>query len=89
MAVTYSTYDAKARFSEILRKVRSGQHVTISHRGLVIAEIRPIYGEVGVEAALQALEDRGVVGRAAAPIGPLALLAKKPGALTRFLKSRE
>lgn len=89
MAVTYSTYDAKARFSEILRKVRSGQHVTISHRGLVIAEIRPIYGDQGTEAALQSLEDRGIVAPAAAPSAPLAPLARKPGSLARFLQSRE
>lgn len=90
MPPTYSTYDAKARFSEILRKVRAGQHVTISYRGIAVAEIRPIYGtEDGMEAAVRALEDRGVLDRSSAPSAPLAPLAKKPGALARFLASRE
>ena len=39
MAPTYSTYEAKARFSEVMRKVRSGQRVRITYRGEEIAEI--------------------------------------------------
>ena len=31
MAQTYSTYEAKARFSETIRKVRAGQRIIISH----------------------------------------------------------
>lgn len=89
MPPRYSTYEAKARFSEILRQVRAGQHVTITYRGLAVAEVRPIYGVEGTEATLLDLEERGIVARAAAPTGPLAPLAKRPGALERFLGSRE
>ena len=42
MTITYSTYEAKARFSEVLRQVREGKTVTISYRGEPAAEIRPI-----------------------------------------------
>ncbi|MBT9586513.1 type II toxin-antitoxin system prevent-host-death family antitoxin [bacterium] len=35
---TYSTYEAKARLSELLRKVRAGQVVTLTHRGEPIVE---------------------------------------------------
>jgi len=42
MTLEYSTYDAQARFCEILRKVREGKVVTISFRGRPIAEVRPI-----------------------------------------------
>ena len=38
MAVTYSTYEAKAKFSEVIRKVRAGQRVVIAYRGEEIAE---------------------------------------------------
>jgi len=33
MAIVYSTYQAKARFSELLRLVREGHTVTVSYRG--------------------------------------------------------
>ena len=42
MAVTYSTYEAKARFSEVLRQVREGETVTVTYRGEPVAEIRLI-----------------------------------------------
>jgi len=38
---TYSTYEAKAKFSEVIRKVRAGQTVRIAYRGEEIAEVRP------------------------------------------------
>ena len=39
MARVYSTYEAKAKLSEILRKVRAGQKVGISYRGELVAEV--------------------------------------------------
>ena len=42
MPITYSTYEAKARFSEVLRQVRAGKTITVSYRGEPVAEIRPI-----------------------------------------------
>ena len=89
MGKRYSTYDAKARFSEILRKVRAGQHVIVSYRGEAVAEIRPVYEAGGTEAAVRELEEQGVLARATAPAGPLEPLAHKLGALKRFLQSRE
>ena len=90
MAQTYSTYEAKSRFSEIIRKVRAGQRIVISHRGRDVAEIRPL-GTRTLELAqrLGDLEEEGVLGRRASPHGPLVPLTRKPGALTRFLRSRE
>ena len=57
---TYSTYDAKARFSEILRKVRAGERVSITYRGKEVAEIRPVIEEETVEERLRKLEERGI-----------------------------
>ena len=59
MSKTYSTYDAKARFSEILRKVRSGQTVRITYHSEEVAEIRPISGDEETLAdSLSRLEER-------------------------------
>lgn len=85
----YSTYEAKARFSEILRKVRAGQHVTISYRGHAVAEIRPVYGADRTEETLLALEEQGVLSRPVAPEAEMKPIARKPGALKRFLESRD
>ena len=90
MAETYSTYEAKAKFSEILRKVRAGQRVVITYRGEEIAEIRPIETNGDrLDKSLKRLEDQGLLSRARTPTGPLKPLVKKPGALARFLDSRE
>jgi prevent-host-death family protein len=90
MADTYSTYEAKAKFSEILRKVRAGQSVVIAYRGEEIAEIRPIAGNGDrFERSLKRLEDHGLLSRVRTPTGPLKSIVKKPGALARFLSSRE
>ena len=42
MALNYSIYEAKARFSEVIRHVREGKTVTVSYRGEPVAEIRSI-----------------------------------------------
>lgn len=86
----YSTYEAKAKFSELLRKVRSGQRIVVSYRGELVAEILPINsGRTSPGKAVQRLEDEGVLGRASAPKGALKPVAKRRGALGRFLESRE
>ncbi len=90
MERTYSTYEAKAKFSEILRKVRAGQKVIISYHGEEIAEIRPreSAGD-SFEHRLHRLESEGVLGPPANGHGKLRPLVKRHGALQRFLDSRE
>ena len=88
MAQTYSAYEAKAKFSEILRKVRAGQRIVISYRGEAVAEIRPLAPQ-SLEASLKQLEAEGVIGPPAGPQGDLKPVAKRPGALARFLASRK
>ena len=86
---TYSAYDAKARFSEILRRVREGKTVIISYRGEPVAEIRPVGGkEEKVSRRLRRLEDRGILVRAPEREGRLGPVARKSGALERFLDDR-
>ncbi len=90
MAETYSTYEAKAKFSEVIRKVRAGRRIVIAYRGEEIAEILPLEGHrQRLEKSLRRLEDQGILSRARKPTGALKPLVKKPGALARFLESRE
>ena len=91
MATVYSTYQAKVKFSEIVRKVRSGQHVYITYRGEKVAEIRPIEldSESKLEMRLKRLEDEGVLTRRQLPSKLPKPLSHKPGALRRFLEDRE
>lgn len=86
---SYSTYEAKARFSEILRKVRNGQRVEITYHGETVAEIRPASpGQPTLTARIAHLERDGRVAtsRAGAAFVPL---AKRRGALGRFLEERD
>ena len=89
MNPVYSTYQAKSRFSEVLRLVREGTAVTISYRGEPVAEIRPLApGATSVEEHFEQLEKRGIVIPAAEPHGPLRPGAPNPGGLARFLRDR-
>lgn len=89
MVDTYSLYDAKARLSEIVRRVREGATITITYHGKPVAEVRPVEPKAHtLEEHLRYLEETGQLVRA----NPKALLkkpiARRPGALKRFLKDR-
>ncbi len=89
MTITYSTYEAKARFSEVLRQVRQGKTVTISYRGEPAAEIRPIPPKKQtLDERLQELERRGILVPAKNPNAQIRPIAHRPGALKRFLDER-
>ena len=89
MSETYSTYEAKARFSELMRKVRHGQRVTISYRGEAVAELRPIYRPDDPGKVLKEMEEEGVLAPPRAPQARLEPLARRRGALKRFLETCE
>ena len=90
MSTVYTAYEAKAKFSELLRKVRNGEHVVISYHGENIAELRPIEPpKTDFEASLRELESLGVIGPPGTRQGDLNALARRRGALARFLSSRE
>lgn len=92
MNLTFSTYEAKARFSEVIRLVREGRTVHISYHGKPVAEIRPIEGQKkrSIEEHFADLERRGIVSPPAKP-GPFrpGPVVRRPGALQRFLDERE
>ena len=89
MNPTYSTYEAKARFSEVLRMVREGTAVTVTYRGEPVAEIRPLAPKAGnVEDHFRELERRGMLTPAENPRSPLKGGPPVPGGLARFLADR-
>ena len=89
MGLVYSTYEAKARFSEVIRQVREGKVVTVSYRGEPVAEIRAIQREPQtLEAHLDELERRGILVPSGQPRAPLTPLGRRLGALKRFLDDR-
>ena len=90
MARTYSIYEAKARFSEVIREVREGATVTVSYRGEPVAEIRAIQRSKTptLDDRLDDLERRGALVRTRQSNRQFRMVARKPGALARFLTER-
>lgn len=92
MKSVYSLYEAKARLSEIIRRVRErGETVTLSYHGTPVAEIRPVpAAEDDAARRLAQLERDGIVVAAVTPRAPLpATVARRRGALARFLEDRD
>ena len=91
MAITYSVYEAKARFSEVIRLVRNGKTVTVSYRGEPVAEIRSVSPRESpsLDERLQDLERRGALVRSTIARRTFGPVARRPGAFSRFLAERD
>jgi antitoxin (DNA-binding transcriptional repressor) of toxin-antitoxin stability system len=90
MSRTYSTYEAKARFSEVLRQVRAGHSIVIEYRGEPVAEMRRIEpAEPGLAGRLARLKVEGALHPQPAGKRALRSVARRPGALKRFLQERD
>lgn len=85
----YSTYQAKARFSEVIRKVRQGESVLITYRGTEVAEIRPVKKKPTPEEKLSKLREQGILSGPASRQWDWKPLAHRPGAVERFLEERD
>ena len=89
MVATYSTYDAKSKFSEVIRRVREGETVIVSYRGDPVAEIKRIEPpKTSLEERLAELERRGVLIPPRGPRKGFKPGVRRPGALQRFLEDR-
>jgi len=87
---TYSVYEAKAKLSQILRKVMRNKRVVITHRGVPVAEVVPIEKEPeSLEDRMKRLEREGILGKPRGPIENFKTYVPRPGALERFLRERE
>ncbi|MDD5307790.1 MAG: type II toxin-antitoxin system prevent-host-death family antitoxin [Deltaproteobacteria bacterium] len=86
-----SVYEAKARLSEVLRRVQRKEQVVITSHGRPVARVVP-YGEgdeESLESRLAALEEQGLVSKGNGTLRAIAPVAKREGALERFLTERE
>ena len=89
MKPVYSLYEAKAKLSAIVRRVREGATITVTVHGKPVAEIRPIAPEKeGLLSRLATLEERGELIVARKPFA-LRTLATRKGAVKRFLAERD
>ncbi len=89
MSITYSTYEAKAKFSEIIRSVRDGKTITVSYRGEPVAEIRPLQQPETIEQRTRELERKGVLVGPREQRTPFQGGVYVPGALETFLRERD
>lgn len=85
----YSLYQAKAKLSAIIRRVREGHRALVTVHGKPVAEIRPVEDAAAdLAGRLAGLVERGIVVPPDHPAVALRPVARKPGALTRFLADR-
>ncbi len=85
----YSIHEAKANLSAIVRAVREGRSAVITVRGEPVAEIRPYQAApVSLAERLKHLQEKGVVVPAENPDRTFTTVARRKGALSRFLADR-
>ncbi|MCC6929279.1 MAG: type II toxin-antitoxin system prevent-host-death family antitoxin [Gemmatimonadaceae bacterium] len=95
MADECSLYDAKAKLSALVRQVREGRTIVITVHGEPAAELRPIERGARKQSLAERVEELESRGELSAPTRrsgasvALRRLARRPGALKRFLKERE
>lgn len=95
MTERYSIYDAKAKLSALIRRVRKGQSVVITVHGEPVAELRPYQKserKQTLEERIVELTARGVIIPARRKPGDPSSFQPGPhvpGALQRFLDDRE
>ena len=89
MKESYSVYEAKSHLSEIIRGVRHGRSVVITDRRRPVARVTAVEPAGGLEARIRLLEERGEIqGDPLANPRRIRAIARRPGALKRFLASR-
>lgn len=89
MGARYSIYEAKAKLSEIIRIVKKNRSVVITERGKVVAKVVPIRAAQTLAERIEELTASGEIQPATAdPREVIRPIAKRPGALKRFLADR-
>lgn len=86
----YSLYEAKAKLSAIVRRVREGHTVVVTVHGEPAVEIRPVTKKAqSFEERYQELVARGVIIPAKSNHRSFKTIVRRPGALKRFLEERD
>lgn len=88
---TYSTYEAKAHLSELLRKVQQRRRIVITSHGRPIAQVLPFDPAEDETFAqrVERLRASGLIEGANLEATELEPVAKRRGALARFLADRD
>ncbi|RLB58209.1 MAG: type II toxin-antitoxin system Phd/YefM family antitoxin [Deltaproteobacteria bacterium] len=88
---SYSTYQAKAQLSKLLRQVRNNKKIVITHHGRPVARLVPFEEEEqDLEQRLRQLTETGIIEAGADDVDArFAPLGRSPGALDRFLAERD
>lgn len=87
MSETYSIYEAKTHFSQLVKKVKQGKEIIINERGTPVGKLIPIKIKENFKERLSQLTARGRVVSAKSSSIPKGV--KKAGGLKRFLEDRE
>ena len=86
---SFAIHEAKARFSELVRVVKSGRELVITERGRPVARLVGVAEEARLRDRLRDLQSQGIIG--AFPTSPDAVVApvvRRRGAVARFLADR-
>lgn len=89
MAHAYSIYETKAKFSEILRIVKSGKEVIVNERGHSIARILPFKSLDDLSQRWDWFCKAGQVIKFESGERDFTAKSESKGALGRFLEERE
>ena len=85
----YSIYEAKANLSAIVRAVRDGGTAVITVHGDPVAEIRPYQAEpISLAERIKYLQERGAIVPAENSDRTFETVARRKGALARFIADR-
>lgn len=92
---TYSLYEAKSKLSQAVREAREGYRVVVTVHGKEAVELKPIEAtelKETLDQRIERLTREGVISPA--KISPrtkglFPVIARRPGALKRFLASRD
>ena len=88
MSRPYPVHQAKAKLSEILRRVKLGRSVTISERGREVARVVPVEPPRALADRLVEMEGDGAIVSARGALEAIRPVVHRRGALRRFLGSR-
>lgn len=88
MSQSYSVYETKAKLSELLRKVKSGESIVVTERGQPIATLIPFSKPSSIKQLIAELETSGNIISAKPSNGKKFLTYPRPGGLKRFLQDR-
>ena len=77
---TATITEAKNGLSALLDRVKAGESVVITDRGVPVAVLEPAPGRVDLDERLASLERRGLIRRGTGVLDPAAIHARRPAA---------